>query len=408
MSHEYKKAAKESHDKKLKSYGEGASGKAKNFAGFDALNTNEQRGEKVIDKEPELSKETASRIMRKAGGAVKGAESLKRLDKAPRKGKALGGARPGPVPTQQEQEQRFSKGGASTTKHMPEVARREKGGKVGHMEWEHSKKDLNEDKKLAKKHGMSMEKWEESDLDKKHDKQQSMEGLKKGGAARKHREDGGRRMPSPEEAIESEKRLKGLRVEPNTGSGVSAQDRRSLDKAIRDNITPGEYKRGNLGGGEYAMKKGGSIEKRAKRASGGGAFDDYTGGDDDRGSHKSGGKKAAGKTTINVIIGQQPGGAPAMGGAAPAMMAPPAPMAPPPMPPAAPPMMAPPPGGPPPMGAGPMGPGGPGGLPMMRKDGGKVQVPYKKPGRKDGYPAMDFGAGNGFGRKQKIDAYGDK
>lgn len=45
---------------------------------------------------------------------------------------------------------------------------------------------------------------------------------------------------------------------------------------------------------------------------------------------------------------------------------------------------------------------------MMRKDGGKVQVPYKKASRKDGYLAMDFGAGSGFGRKQKKDAYGEK
>lgn len=58
-----------------------------------------------------------------------------------------------------------------------------KGGKVGKQEWEHSKEDLKQDKKLAKKHGMSMEAWEKSKLDEKHDSQQSAKGLKSGGKA---------------------------------------------------------------------------------------------------------------------------------------------------------------------------------------------------------------------------------
>ena len=37
------------------------------------------------------------------------------------------------------------------------------------------------DIKLAKKHKMSFDQWEKSSMDKKHDKQQSMKGLKKGG-----------------------------------------------------------------------------------------------------------------------------------------------------------------------------------------------------------------------------------
>ena len=381
MAHEYKDAAKKAHDKKLASYG-GKSKDNDHWAGLKDINTSKQAGMKVIDKEPELSEETAPRIMRKAGGAVKGAMSLKRLDKAPRgKKPVMGGARVGAIPSPQKQEEKFDATTRPTTDHMKDVARRKtggalrhkkedggklpspeeamrseerlkgikvtpmsrasetessrrlppaseaarvsgrtqpykKGGKIPHMEWEHSKADLEQDKKLAKKHGMSMEKWEKSALDKKHDKQQSTEGLKKGG--------------------------------------------------------------------------------RAKRAAGGALMDD-----DD--APKSHGKKGAGKTTVNIIIGGGPGGQQA---APPPMMGPGAlpPMAPPPAPPAGPAM--PPPGAMPPPAGGPP-PQLPPGM-MMRKDGGKVQVPYKKPGRKDGYPAMDFGAGNGFGRKQKIDAYGDK
>jgi hypothetical protein len=53
--------------------------------------------------------------------------------------------------------------------------------KMSEKAWEGSAEDLAQDKKLAKKHGMSFGKWEKSAMDKKHDKQQSMKGLKKGG-----------------------------------------------------------------------------------------------------------------------------------------------------------------------------------------------------------------------------------
>lgn len=53
--------------------------------------------------------------------------------------------------------------------------------KMSSKGWEGSKKDLSQDKKLAKKHGMSFSKWEKSSMDKKHDRQQSTKGLKAGG-----------------------------------------------------------------------------------------------------------------------------------------------------------------------------------------------------------------------------------
>jgi hypothetical protein len=45
--------------------------------------------------------------------------------------------------------------------------------------WEGSKEDKDEDKKLAKKHGMTMKQWEKSEADKKHDKKEKMDEAKK-------------------------------------------------------------------------------------------------------------------------------------------------------------------------------------------------------------------------------------
>ena len=93
MAHPHSKEAKEGHAKKLAGYG----GKSKTFNdksswdGLKGLNNDEQAGLKIIDKEPTLSEETAPRIMRKAGGSVKGKAAVRRLDKVARKGKGRKG-----------------------------------------------------------------------------------------------------------------------------------------------------------------------------------------------------------------------------------------------------------------------------------------------------------------------------
>lgn len=59
--------------------------------------------------------------------------------------------------------------------------------------FEGSAADMAQDKKLAKKYGMSMEDYEKSSVDAKHDKQRSMKGLKMGGKAKMA--DGGMAAP---------------------------------------------------------------------------------------------------------------------------------------------------------------------------------------------------------------------
>ena len=64
---------------------------------------------------------------------------------------------------------------------MSEAGMKKKYAEGGSTSWEGSAEDEAQDKKLAKKHGMSMSQWEKSALDKKHDRQQSPKGLKSGG-----------------------------------------------------------------------------------------------------------------------------------------------------------------------------------------------------------------------------------
>ena len=71
--------------------------------------------------------------------------------------------------------------GAPSVPDFIDRAKRPGGMKAGGKAFEGSAKDEREDKKLAAKRGMSMMQWEKSPADKKHDEQQSMKGLKKGG-----------------------------------------------------------------------------------------------------------------------------------------------------------------------------------------------------------------------------------
>ena len=118
---------------------------------------------------------------------------------------------------------------------------RKQGGKVSHAEWEHSKEDLAQDKKLAKKHGMSLEKWEKSEADKKHDRQQSTKGLMHGG--RPHKLSGGKlsnyiqkaagdlSVQSARDASNSEKWPEALRKADNRHTGILRAARKLNNKA---------------------------------------------------------------------------------------------------------------------------------------------------------------------------------
>jgi hypothetical protein len=228
--------------------------------------------------------------------------------------------------------------------------------KGGMAKWEGSAKDEAQDKKLAKKHGMSMKAWEASKMDTKHDKQESMKGLKRGGEAKKW----------ISEAIGKPGAL-------HKSLGVPAGEKipaKKLEKAEASK-NPKLAKRAHLA----------ETLKHISRANkfGGGALSD---------GPKKGGK---GKTNINILI--NPGAKPdAMGGAPGMPPMPPRPVGGIPVP-----MGMPPAGGAPPMGMPmpmPLAPA-PGGMPPMgRKAGGKVYKSYKD---------MDAGAGSGLGRLEKTE-----
>ena len=236
-----------------------------------------------------------------------------------------------------------------------------KGGKVG--KFEGSAKDEAQDKKLAKKHHMSMKEWEESSLDKKHDEQQSMKGLKHGGKAGKWIQG----------AIEHKGALhKSLHVP--AGEKIPAKKLAKAEHSSNPKLAKRAYLAETLKHLHRANKFGGGALSEGKAPKG----------------------KAKG-THINIMInpkgadagmpglppgmpGMPPAGGPPAGGGVPVPMG-------------MPPMGGGMPMGGAPMGAPPMPPAG-GMPPMPRKAGGKVYRSYKD---------MDAGAGSGLGRIEKTE-----
>lgn len=185
----------------------------------------------------------------------------------------------------------------------------------GSAKFEGSAKDEAQDKKLAKKHHMTMKAWESSKMDDKHDKQESMKGLKKGGRTGKL---GG-----------------GVMSDPAFMSGAASMYNRAGKKEGGGESLDGEIQGTRPTGGRKARKDGG---------------------------------RAKGKTQIHINIG---GGQPPMG------MKPPmaGPAMPPPGPGAPPPMATPPAGPPPAQPPGGMPAGLPPGLTQLlqgRKAGGRT------------------------------------
>jgi len=328
------------------------------------------------------------------------------------------------------------------------------GRKSGGEVFEGSAKDEKQDSKLAKKYGMSMSAWEKSKMDKKHDTQQSMKGLKKGGRA--HREMGGLNIPTQSsnsgslavagalpartsglaklgqladvasKAVSIGKDIKGMGdkkpsstpATPPSGKGPMAPPAKRGGRMARKdggglyaNIHAKQQRIAN--GSKEHMRKAGSEgaptadafkqSARTAKAHGGLSLDGEIQGTRPTGgrlARKSGGRNK-GKTNINIVIQTGKNARDDMG-----------PMGMPPKP-AGLPIPMPPMGdnGPPPMGGAPMpipmpppqmpmvgpGAGGPppmGGAPMPRKSGGRAYRSYQD---------MDAGSRSGEGRLEKAE-----
>jgi hypothetical protein len=261
--------------------------------------------------------------------------------------------------------------------------------KSGGRAWEGSAKDEAQDKKLAKKYGMSMSDWEKSKMDKKHDTQHSAKGLNKGGRTGKSLggvlKDVGKYAAlgvAGNEIVKNPSLLMGglgalaykafgkKKDGPSTESALPVAGKKRGGKLTS---LDGEMQTQEKVGGRIAKRDGGSLAG-LEMNSGGRA------------------KKKKSGTNINIVIATGKS-QPQMD---PNMQQPPAPqgvpvqMPPPPQPQAGPPMQMP----PPPMPAPPMGGPGAGPQPMPRKRGGRTYRSYKD---------MDAGAGSGLGRLEKTE-----
>jgi hypothetical protein len=339
--------------------------------------------EEVLDAGVKTGMRPISRRAFKAGGKVDGEAAPARADRKPRTGNKA--TTPNSMINRNVKDANEEREGK---KHIGGFAR---GGNP--EKFEGSARDEREDKKLAKKHGMSKEAWERSAMDDKHDSQRSMKGLKSGGAP--HKAGGGMLdddMPQRE---------------PMRSSRMPSDDGPRYNRGAVDNMIKGS--RQKIGGREakmiHALLKGrqgseyarGGAPKATDVSDGKYEGTRPTGG---RLARASGGKTGKGKMNVNIIIstgpkgqGPQPGmpGGPLGSPPGGLIAAPPPPSAPPPaMPP--PPM---PPGGPPgAMGGAPMG----GMPPMARKFGGRTSHGVHRT-----YKDMDAGAGSGPGRLEKTE-----
>tara|TARA_R110000868_G_scaffold74313_5_gene214850 strand:+ start:3005 stop:4348 length:1344 start_codon:yes stop_codon:yes gene_type:complete len=300
--------------------------------------------------------------------------------------------RPKPRPSPERMQEIMDAAEAKKYQDMLDMAARsgdgyKRGGKS--EKFEGSAKDEMQDKKLAAKRGMSMKEWEASKADDKHDKQESMKGLKSGGRTAK--KDGG-------------------------GLYANIHAKRERGEKMRDAGDEGAPSAKDFKDAAKTAKKDGGKAMHHKdcmcKACGGAAMSEEGG----RTARKSGGKVGKSNISINIYphTSEKAGAMPVPPAGMPPMMKPPMPMpAPAPMPSAPPPAhMSIPPGLQQAMagaaGAGPMPPAGGGMPPPMM---GRPPMPAPMMGRKSGgrvaYP-ITGGAGGGRARKEKVEAYGEK